>query len=110
MSSLHHGIIVEMMWIASCQMPQSALSAIGASTLVQLYRPHSLMQIWSKDSLCGVLQIMEAQQQQQQLAMLRLMQEAGGFPAASLLSHGSAQGSSNLIYILKSLQVHALCR
>ncbi len=40
--------------------------------------------------------------------MLRLMQEAGGFPAASLLSHGSAQGSSNLIYILKSLQVHAL--
>ena len=38
--------------------------------------------------------------------MLQLMQEAGGFPAASLLSHGSAQGSSNLIYILKSLQVH----
>lgn len=37
--------------------------------------------------------------------MLQLMQEAGGFPAASLLSHGSAQGSSNLIYILKSLQV-----
>ena len=48
---------------------------------------------------------MEAQLQQQQLAMLQLMQEAGGFPPASLLSHSSAQGSSNLIYILKSLQV-----
>ena len=49
-------------------------------------------------------QLLEAQQQQQ-LAMLQIMQEAGGFPEASLLSSGSAQGSSNLIYILKSLQV-----
>jgi len=55
------------------------------------------------------LQLLAAQQQQQQqLAMLQMMEEAGGFPAASLLSHQSAQGSSNLIYILKSLQVRAL--
>ena len=53
------------------------------------------------------LQMLQVQLQQQQLAMLQLMQEAGAFPAASLLSHGSAQGSSNLIYILKSLQVRA---
>lgn len=36
--------------------------------------------------------------QQQQLAALLMMQDA------SMLSSGSAQGSSNLIYILKSLQ------
>ena len=50
------------------------------------------------------LQMQEAQQQQQLAALLMMQEAAGGFPG-SLLSSGSAQGSSNLIYILKSLQV-----
>ena len=50
------------------------------------------------------LQMQEAQQQQQLAALLMMQEAAGGFPG-SLLSSGSAQGSSNLIYLLKSLQV-----
>lgn len=44
------------------------------------------------------------QDQERQLAALLSMQDLSG---ASLLSSAEAQGSSNLIYILKTLQVHA---
>ncbi len=49
------------------------------------------------------------QDQERQLAALMMIQDCAGVGAASLLSSAGAQGSSNLIYILKSLQVRACC-
>lgn len=37
-------------------------------------------------------------------ALLHLHETSSGFPSASLLNAAGAQGSSNLIYILRNLQ------
>jgi len=55
--------------------------------------------------MVGICQMMDvAQDQERQLAALLTMQDLAG---ASLLSSAEARGSSNLVYILRTLQVHA---
>lgn len=56
-------------------------------------------------SMAGIRQMMDvAQDQERQLAALLTMQDLAG---ASLLSSAEARGSSNLVYILRTLQVPA---